>query len=262
MIQFAPLTPQRHGNKGLSPIRSYLFAAPASLVPIAVTEFGSVASSMPIAFIQEEGHYSAVAVLSLIGGRNFFVSPGNQWLGRYVPIVFRAYPFRLLRRDPGSEDYVLCIDEACPELTEAGGDAQPLYTAEGKLAPMVEVVTDLLQRYERGRLLAGKALAALAEASIICPWEVKVKLADGEQTARGLHRIDETALGRLGDKAFLALRKSAALPVAYAQLLSMAQFEVLQRLAGMQTELARSPSSPAGTSGGIFLANDESLHFG
>jgi len=91
---------------------------------------------------------------------------------------------------------------------------------------------------------------------------IKVKLLDGEHTLPNLHRIDEAALGKLSDEAFLGLRQASALPLAYAQLLSLNQLEVLQRLAGMQTELARNPSSPAGTSGGTFLANDESLHFG
>src|SRR5262245_463889 len=87
MAQFVPLIPSRHSNKALSIIAGYSFAASASVVPIAAGEFGSVATSMPIAFIEDEGGYKAVAVLSPAGGRNLFVAANGQWLGRYVPTL-------------------------------------------------------------------------------------------------------------------------------------------------------------------------------
>ena len=49
-------------------------------------------------------------------------------------------------------------------------------------------------------------------------------------TVNALHQIDETALNRLEDETFLKVRKASGLLVAYAQLLSMAQVNVLARL--------------------------------
>jgi hypothetical protein len=262
MAQFIPLTSSRHGNKSLSPIRSYAFAASASIVPIAATEFGHVASSMPIAFIEEAGSYKAVALLSPIAARNLFVMESGRWVGRYVPTLFRTYPFRLVCREPASDDWVLCIDEACPDLSDAGGDARPLFSAEGSLAPWAKAIGDLLRDFERGRHIANRAVAALAEAGALCPWEIKIRQKDGEQILKGLHRIDETALGKLNDEAFLGLRRALALPLAYAQLLSIAQLEVLQHLIGVQAEVARRQSPAVGPGGDAFnLTSDDSLHF-
>lgn len=262
MAQYVPLTPQRHGSKALGRISGFSFAASVNLVAIAGVEFGSAASSMPIAFVEESKTYKPVALLSFVGGRNLFVAPNGQWLGRYIPASFRYYPLRLLRRDPTSEEYILCLDEECPAIVDAGGDAQPLFSPDGDVAPWVKAATEAMQVFERSRRHTARAVDALASAGAICPWPIKVKVLDGEHTVPDLHRIDEMALGRLSDAAFLTLRNASALPLAYAQLLSLTQLEVLQRLAGMQTELARSPSSPAGTPGGAFLTNDESLHFG
>jgi hypothetical protein len=70
-----------------------------------------------------------------------------------------------------------------------------------------------------------------------------LSIKQGEQSVsvNGLYRIDEAALNALGNKAFLALRRSGALPVAYAQLLSMNQMGVLQRLLQIQAKL-RAPA--------------------
>jgi hypothetical protein len=53
---------------------------------------------VPLAFARHQDRFLLVAVLSLTPGFNLFVSPTGQWLGRYVPSVFRGYPFRLARK--------------------------------------------------------------------------------------------------------------------------------------------------------------------
>ena len=53
----------------------------------------------------------------------------------------------------------------------------------------------------------------------------------------GLYRIDEAALNALPDDAFLSLRKPGALPLAYAQLMSMSQFGKLQQAAVVKAKM-------------------------
>lgn len=57
------------------------------------------------------------------------------------------------------------------------------------------------------------------------------KTDQGERKLEGLFRVNEAALNALDNEAFLSVRKSGALPVAYAQLLSMQQLRVLGELA-------------------------------
>lgn len=54
----------------------------------------------------------------------------------------------------------------------------------------------------------------------------------------GLFRIDEAALNVLDDEAFLKLRKSSALPLAYLQLVSTGQIALFQQLIRLQHQLA------------------------
>ncbi len=88
------------------------------------------------------------------------------------------------------------------------------------------------------------AVAALAEARVIQPWPIKLKAEQSERSITGLYCIDEVALNALADDVFLKLRKtSGALPIAYAQMLSMGQLGIFQHLARLQAQLRPPPAS-------------------
>ena len=85
------------------------------------------------------------------------------------------------------------------------------------------------------------AMASLAEAGVIEPWPLEVEV-DGKKTAiKGLHRVNESALGALDDEAFLKLRKTSALRLAYAQLMSMGQIARFDQLVQLRQQLAQTP---------------------
>lgn len=217
---------------------------------------------MPLAFVERAGKFHAVAVMSPVAGRNFFVGPKGQWLGRHIPALLSVRPFGLVRRNSGSEEWMLCLDEQSGSVVEAG-EGEPFFEADGALVPKVKVVLEFLRAFEQGRLQLDTAVAALGQAGLICPWQVEVKLAEGEVKPVPLYRIDEVALNKVSDQALIALRRAGALAVGYGQLFSMAQFEVLQRLVGLQMEMARNALGEGGRSGGAFNLPDEgSLHFG
>ena len=54
-------------------------------------------------------------------------------------------------------------------------------------------------------------MAALAQAGVIRPWQIKLKTDQGEQAISGLHRIDEAALRALPDDVFLKLRTDSGI---------------------------------------------------
>lgn len=198
---------------------------------------------MPIGFVEMSGQFVPVAVLSLTSGQNLFVAPNGLWLGGYVPMLFRAYPFRLLRKE-GTDQYSLWVDEDAQSLSDAAISTEAYYNSEGNLAPGTKAVLDMLSQFEQSRLGTAAAVATLAAEGVIAPWKIKVQDGDKERIIGGLHRVDEVVLGGVSDEAFLRLRKAGALPIAYAQLLSMGQIAVFGQLADIRRRVGQAATAP------------------
>jgi hypothetical protein len=237
----------------------FSFAATTGLVPLVGAELPKAALAMPIGFSQRsDGRFVLVGILSLTPGRNLFVAPDGRWLGGYVPAAIRSHPFRLLRGE-GTEDLVLCVDEQSDLVGEGGANGLPFFDGQGNLTPATKDVLDFLGQLERNRAATEVAVSALAAAGLICPWPIK--LSAGEVVG-GLHRTDERAMNAVQDDAFLRLRRSSALSIAYAQLLSMGQIQVLERLAEVQKQLAQSATTLPESLDKIFqIRGDELICF-
>ncbi len=241
MPRFAAVSRERHGQKKWLRCNDYTFAAADGAAPIVGPELARAALSMPCAFLEQAGRYQLVAVLAPVPGRNMFVGPGGRWLGSYVPAWFRTYPFRMLPQQ-GTDKLALGVDEESGLVVErsaAGGEE--FCDADGHLSPALKPVLEVLLGVERSRKATDLAVAALAQASVIRPWQITLKTEQGEQAVTGLHRVDEAALRALPDDVFLKLRKTAALPIAYAQMLSVGQLGVFEHLARLHKQPAPSP---------------------
>jgi hypothetical protein len=220
MPQYVAVSRERHGAKKWRRHTSYAFARADDVAPIVGAELSKAALGMPCVFVEQEGRYKLAALLSLVPGRNMFVGPDGRWLGAYIPAGLRFYPFRLLPQE-GADDAVLCVDEQSGLVMDADAGGEPFIDADGKLAPPLRLVLNGLTQLERSQRATAVAVASLVEACVIRPWQVKLKTEIGQRSAIGLHCVDEGALGRLGDDAFIRLRATSGLSVAYAQLLSM-----------------------------------------
>jgi hypothetical protein len=256
MVNIVAVAPETHANKSWRPLQLFAFAASQPLVPLVGVEFARIAIAMPIAFIEQSGRYVPVALLSPIAGRNFFVGPNGQWLGAYVPAALRGYPFSLARVE-GSDKVVLCIDEDSGWIvdSDANPDATRFFEKDGVPSAALKATLEFLGQIEQNRTATDVALAALADAGIIQPWPLQVQ--DGKQQVpvKGLHCINEAALNALDDEAFLKLRKSSALFLAQAQLMSMQTLGVFQHLMALQQQLAQQ-TKPLPDVSSMFLAED------
>jgi hypothetical protein len=266
MTKLVPVSRDTHAGQIWRRLSTFRFAAEEAYVPISGAEFGRVVSSMPIAFVELSGEYVPVAVLSFTPKENLFVASDGRWLGGYIPLMFRFYPFRLLRR-PGTDQFTLWVDYDAESLSDTAASTELFYDAEGQLAPGLKAVFDGLAQFEQNRIATLAAVAALAAEKAICPWSLKIKDGDQERDITGLHRVDEVALNALSDDAFLRLRKANVMPIAYAQLLSMGQaanFGQLQQLRARFGQVARPAPAPAAAapSGESFVMVDpDSLRF-
>jgi hypothetical protein len=240
MVNMVPVSPDRHSGQVWRRLSTYSFVAKENYVPIGAAEFGRVTTAFPIGFMELSGQYYPVAILSLVPGRNQFVASDGRWLGGYIPILFRCYPFRLLRQG-NTDQFALWVDTDAEQLHDAAASTELFYGPDGKLAPATKQVFDALAHFEQSRIAAMIAAAALSAEGILCPWEIKVREGEQERLVKGLHRIDEVALNKLDDTAFLRLRRANALSIAYAQLLSMAQLHVFAHLAELLRRVAEVP---------------------
>ena len=87
-------------------------------------------------------------------------------------------------------------------------------------------------------------MSPLVQAGVIKPWPITIKGEQGDRVVNGLNCIDEAALNALPNEDFLKLRATGALPIAYAQLLSMNQLGVFEHLGKIQGQLAPKPIAP------------------
>lgn len=255
MTHLVAVTPETFRNKYWKRFETYEFAAKDSVAPLVAAEIGSAARTMPMAFFKQQDRFVLVGVLSLIPGRNLYVSPQGKWLGAYVPSCFRGYPFRLAKAED-RQDLVLCIDQDAGLISDQAGE--PFFDDQDQVAEPVKAVLDFLSRVHQGWAPTNRAVEALADAGLICDWPVKIKTREGEQPVTGLYMIDETKLNQMEDDAFLAVRSAGALPIAYAQLVSMGNIQMLARLADVQ---ARQPKAPDKNNIAGVFGDDDILTF-
>lgn len=259
MTKFVPINRKTFSDKTWKQITDLRFAAHEQMVPIVAQELATAAPEMPIGFIKHNDNFLLVALLSYRPNDNLYVSPEGKWLVQYTPIALRTHPFRLIRQT-GNDKMVLCADE---DAVASNPGEEIFFDAAGKPSEAIQKIFRLLEAVEQNRQGTAFAVGALAEAGLIVPWEIKVRNGDRIVAVNGLHKIDEVALNRLPDEAYLKLRKLGAIPLAYAQLLSMQQLHLLAKLADMQSQLRTDPRLQIPTSqlNEMFKLDDETLQF-
>ena len=239
MVKIVPVDRDRHGRKRWRRPNGFEFAANLAVSPLGGSEFSQAIATFPIGFIERSpGSYMPVAVLALAKGGNLFVGRGGQWLGGYIPVVLRSYPFSLIRTD-GVEEGALGIDEDSGLVVDNGEDdsLEEFFAADGTLASTTKAIAELLHFAERDQVATAGAVSALADAGLIKPWPLTMQVGDQQITVNGLHSVNEAALNALDDATFLKLRKASSLLIAYGQLLSMVQVHGLARLTLMQQQM-------------------------
>jgi hypothetical protein len=242
MAKFIPITEEHHSSKCRA-LPDHRFTAREAAVPIVAHELVSATRAMPVVFTEENGKFTLSALLSVTPGQNLFVAPDGRWLGSYVPASFRTYPFRLMTPE-GAERSFLCVDEEYVISADDPSPGTPFFAVGGTLSPLVQQNLEYLTELERSRLTTELAVSSLTQAGVIKPWLLNIKSEQGERTVKGIFCIDEAALNALENEDFLRLRATGALPIAYAQLLSMSQIAIFELLMKAQAQLAPRPLTP------------------
>lgn len=211
-----------------------------------------MASALPLAIVkdaQQASGWSIVAVCGHAAGSNAMADGGGKWLAKVVPESVRYLPFTLRVISEGKG--IAAIDPRyAKHVLALGTDGVPLFGQDGQLHEAARQRVAFLQDHQAKISRTQGILSAMDEAGLIAPWpEAAIKA--GGIALEGLHTIDEKALRALGDDAFLGLRKSGALTVAYSCLLSLYQVRTL----------ASPPDAAGATADGISTTGDLDLEF-
>lgn len=228
MSSYVPVSSALHKGKRWLPHASFAFAKHDNITPIFANELTEAVHTLPIAFAQHEGRFILVVVMGLRANENLLVSNDGQWMaGGFTPVHYRSRPFTLLNASDSNEEQILCIEES--NLTDAGMGAA-LFQENGEVTGVVSEILAQLAHYNSTRFLTQNVCDVLAAHNLLTPWDFIVNDGETEQPFRGLYRVDENALNTLPMEAFKVLRDATALPVIYAQLLSMNNLTSLSKL--------------------------------
>ena len=170
MAQLVPVSRERHAGRYWRRFSDLFFVAKASMAPLVARELPIAALNFPSAFAKEKDRYTLVGLFSLFPGQNLYVSPEGKWLSDYLPAYFRSHPFYLLNRKDSSE-MALCVDEDSGLVVEDKGE--PFFGPTGELSKPVKDTFEMLKQAEQNRQGTQLAVAALDEAGLIIPWDIK-----------------------------------------------------------------------------------------
>ncbi len=233
MPTYQALSKKAHAGQRLKGHSSFAFADGDALAPLVQQELSKACMELPIAFVQIGENLTPMAIQGFEPGKNLRVAPNGQWLGKYIPALYRGYPFALLPDQNGK--LALCFDGDSQLVNEAEGEA--IFDAEGKPSQVVQNVLNFLNQIEQNRALTQRLCQSLADHKLLQPWPITVQTEDGtEKTIQGLLRVDEAALNQLGSTALQGLQRSGALAIAYMQLLSMQHLATIANLSRSQAK--------------------------
>jgi hypothetical protein len=258
MAELAAITPERHAKKVWKHVTDYAFVAEDAGIPLVGAELGKAALAMPIGLIKIDAGYQLVAITSLQPGTNLYVAPDGKWLGGYIPAALRGYPFQLAQQE-GAGEFILCINEASGLVVEDVDDGNAFFDDQDQPTQGIKDILNFLNQIRASRDVTQGAVNALADASLIVPWKINLKQGEKVVPVKGLYSVDEAALNKLDDEDFLAVRKAGGLAIAYAQLFSMNQLAVLERLGELQGQILeqQTAQSEAANLTGFSLSEDE-----
>jgi hypothetical protein len=263
MTELAAINPEHHAKKVWKRVTDYTFAAEQTVIPLVGAELSKAALAMPTGFMKLDAGYQLVAITSLQPGTNLYVAPSGRWVVEYIPATLRAYPFQLAQQE-GAGEFILCINEASGLVVENTEDGNAFFDDQDQPTQEIKDILDFLTQIKASRDVTQGAVNALADAGLIMPWKINLKQGEKVVPVEGLFSVDEAALNKLDDEDFLAVRKAGGLALAYAQLLSMNQLVVLERLGELQGQILeqQTAQSKASNLAGFSLSEDEgSLNF-
>jgi hypothetical protein len=234
------LSSETHRNARLEPVADFGFAATMNSAILAGREVLEAAKDYPVVFARnDQGGILMLAVLGVSDGSNLFVDESGKWEeDRYIPALFRRYPF-ILAELPGTEAgrLTVCIDAAYPGF--GGEKGEPLFDDEGNATESMRHAVEFLTEFQQEHLRTRALIDLLDRHGLFKEITASFTFPNGEKRGfQHLLMVDEEKLMRLEDGPLLGLVRSGGLAWIYAHLVSLTNFRDL-----VKRESARSSAS-------------------
>ncbi|WP_158268066.1 SapC family protein [Bradyrhizobium sp. MOS002] len=256
MTRYVVLNRQDHGIRSWKRRVDYKFTAKEQAVLLVAQEAEAACCEMPIGFVRHGEGLELALLCSFSANDNVYVAPDGHWIMRYIPMILRGHPFHHLRQ-PGSHQAVLCIDEDSECLQQGGNET--FFNEDGTPSPLVEDAIKLHAFLDAARTMTRAAIAALAKANVIVPWQIVANIEKQVVSVPGFLRIDKEAFNKLDDATVLELRKVGALEIAYYQLASVHQIPTVELLTEMKERFRKTGGAPTSDQIADLLKSDRPI---
>jgi hypothetical protein len=224
-MTYTPLSNEKHAN--LKRKRgTFFFLKDQPLVPVSIVEAPRAALDLPLVFTRtDKDRLTLMTILSLHKEENVHVGPKGLWMGGYMPAVIGACPFALFYHE---DKATVVVGEDSDWLSTQEG--KPLFDLEGKPTEFMDKIITLLKARFPNPDRDSPVLEAINKADILEPWS---------EVSENLLKVDLQRLSDMDDPGFMALRKKNALPVIYAQLMSMPRINRIKNLAKRKEKMSQ-----------------------
>jgi hypothetical protein len=226
MPDFRAINAHAHAGWLLGPHQGYGFVARLSGVEVMANEAHRVACDLPMVW-RASGEAAWTLLASPVDSSAWPVSPAGVWLGTYIPLLLRVYPFA-----PGAMGASVVgayVDVNSPMVSPPTADLGPgwhaWFDAQGQASAAMAAALEVLRGVHRARqetLALGRALSQLQLLQAI-DWPG----AEGSN-----HRVDLDALKRLPPPYEEVFKRRGWLKTIFAQAQSLAHWGSTVRVLG------------------------------
>jgi hypothetical protein len=227
MSKITVISYQEHGNKRWYKPENFGFAAKDRLLVLGLSEIPKAMLSLPLAFAKNEADFVPVVMQGFITGKNLLVNTDGKWLADYIPLLYRALPFKLAKNANGQ--FILCVDEDSGLISETAA-GYPFFADEKALSAEVNMIAAQLMQFETDRERSAQLCKLLDANGLFEPWPLQVQQDKEILNVDGMYRINEQKLNELAGEPLLEIRRLGGLVICYAQLFSM---QHVQQLGGV-----------------------------
>ncbi|GEM_PF-6569514 len=218
--RFEALNPERHAGWLLGPHAGYDFLRRLSAVEVMVNECHRVACDLPVVWRATGSETLGMSAI-LPPGRDWPIDSEGRWLGTYLPLLVRVYPF--VPGEPGPAGTGAYVDVhspmVCPPGQAEGDQWHPWFDGKGAASPALNAVLEVLRGVHRARQESVAMGRALQQLQLLRP----LPHHDG---ASQIYLLDVEAMGKVPPPVEEVFKRRGWMKAAYAQVQSLAHLDV------------------------------------
>lgn len=225
MSEWIALSKSIHKDAYWRGMIGFRFAESMQIVEILLPELAEVVPHYVLGFVKSGDSCQLVALTGVLG-RNFYVGSDSRWYCAYVPSILRCYPFML--GNNGENEKIVCIDR---ESISNNIEDEKMFNDEGEPTPNTASKLQFLSECDAQKEYTDEACKILLDNGVLEDWALTLRANNesGATKVSGLLRVNPEKIRSLDSEALSKLNRLNALGIAYAQLFSMNQINVIQQ---------------------------------